>query len=51
LLERYRFNLVLLSADSPLTSLMKTHQGWQTVEDDGKIVLFRLTNKLETVEY
>ena len=46
LLERYRFNLVLCTTDSALASLMKTHPGWQTVEDDGKIVLFRLTNKL-----
>jgi hypothetical protein len=42
LLERYRFNLVLCEVGSPLASLMKTHTGWQTVEDDGKIVLFRL---------
>jgi hypothetical protein len=45
LLERYRFNLVLLAAESPLAALMKTHPAWQTVEDDGKIVLFRLRNK------
>ncbi len=49
LLERYRFDLVLCEVSSPLASLMKTHTGWQTVEDDGKIVLFRLTNNLKVV--
>jgi len=41
LLDQYRFNLVLCEVSSPLASLMKTHAGWQTVEDDGKIILFR----------
>jgi hypothetical protein len=49
LLDQYRFNLVLCEVSSPLASLMKTHTGWQTVEDDGKIVLFRLKNNLKVV--
>jgi hypothetical protein len=49
LLDQYRFNLVLCEVGSPLASLIKTHAGWQTVEDDGKIILFRLTNNLKVV--
>jgi hypothetical protein len=41
LLERYRFNLVLCTVDSPLASLMKLHPDWKTVEDDGSAILFR----------
>jgi len=41
LLERYRFNLVLCAANSPLSSLLKLHPDWKVVEDDGKIILFR----------
>jgi hypothetical protein len=51
LLDQYRFNLVLCEVNSPLASLMKTHEAWQTVEDDGKIILFRLTDKLKVVQY
>jgi hypothetical protein len=43
-LERYRFDMVLCEAGSPLASLMRLNAGWRTVEDDGKIALFRLEN-------
>jgi hypothetical protein len=49
LLEEYRFSMVLCEVASPLASLIKTDTDWQTVEDDGKIVLFRLTNNLKVV--
>jgi len=42
LLPRYNFNLVLCEAASPLASLLRLQSTWQTVEDDGKIALFRL---------
>jgi hypothetical protein len=41
-LDRYRFDLVLCEAGSPLASLMRAHPGWTTVEDDGKAALFRI---------
>jgi len=41
LLGRYRFDLVLCTADSPLASLLRLHPDWKTVEDDGSAVLFR----------
>jgi len=43
LLERYRFDLALLTLDSPLASLMKIHPDWKVVEEDGSAVLFRLS--------
>jgi hypothetical protein len=51
LLEQYRLDLVLCEVSSPLASLIKTDADWQTVEDDGKTVLFRLTNKLKHVPH
>ena len=49
LLERYRFDLVLCSASSPLASLMKLHPDWKVVEDDGKIILFRKNGRQSAV--
>ena len=43
LLDRYRFNLVLCTVDSPLASLMKLQPDWKTVQDDGSAILFRLS--------
>jgi hypothetical protein len=43
LLEWYRFNLALCTADSPLASLLRLHPDWKTVEEDGSAVLFRLS--------
>ena len=45
LLDKYRFDLVLCTADSPLASLLRLHGDWKTVEDDGSAVLFRLSKK------
>jgi hypothetical protein len=41
LLARYRLNMALAPTDSPLSSLLKTDPEWKTVDDDGKIILFR----------
>ncbi|MEO7651679.1 MAG: hypothetical protein ABIZ80_14530, partial [Bryobacteraceae bacterium] len=40
LMEQYRFELVLLSVDTPLASLIKEDRGWRILEDDGKTILF-----------
>jgi hypothetical protein len=45
LLQRYRFNLVLCEAGSPLASLLRIEGAWRTVEDDGKTALFRLVQR------
>jgi hypothetical protein len=40
-LEKYRFDTVLVSPQTALASLLKISPGWRLVEDDGKAVLFR----------
>lgn len=39
LLERYRFNLVLLPVESALVQILKTAPDWRVLEDDGKRIL------------
>jgi hypothetical protein len=41
LLDRYRLNMALCPADSPLSSLLKLDSDWKTVDNDGKTILFR----------
>ncbi|MGH9720061.1 MAG: hypothetical protein ACRD8O_07595 [Bryobacteraceae bacterium] len=38
-IERYRFDTMLIEVSSPLASLMKTHAAWRVADDDGKTLL------------
>lgn len=40
LLEKYRFNLVLVELDAPLNALLLAASGWHIVQQDEKYVLF-----------
>lgn len=40
-LEKYRFDTVLVPPSAPLASLLKMSADWQLVDDDGQAVLFR----------
>lgn len=40
-LDKYRFDTVLVPPRASLASLLKISAGWQIVEDDGQAVLFR----------
>ena len=39
LIEKYRFNLVLLPVESAIVQILKTAPGWRVLEDDGKRIL------------
>ena len=39
LLEKYRFNLALLPAESALAQILKLAPEWRVLEDDGKRIL------------
>jgi hypothetical protein len=39
LMDKYRFNLVLLPVESPLTQILKMAPDWRVVEDDGRRIL------------
>ncbi len=41
ILDRNGFDIALLPVDWPLASLLKSDPGWQVVEDDSKVILFR----------
>jgi hypothetical protein len=41
LLSKYRFDLALIDSETALASLLRADAGWETVEDDGKIAMFR----------
>jgi hypothetical protein len=40
LLDKYRFDLALLPAESALAQILKLAPEWRVVEDDGKRILF-----------
>jgi hypothetical protein len=39
LLDKYRFNLALLPAESALAQILKLAPDWRVLEDDGKRIL------------
>jgi hypothetical protein len=39
LMDKYRFNLVLLPVDSALVQILKLAPEWSVIQDDGKRIL------------
>ena len=40
MIEKYRFNLVLIPVDTAAAQLLKLRPEWRVVADDGKHILF-----------